>query len=196
MNKFSFLLMFFICFFLASSKVNAGDSLAVNATDFSLGLNISEIRNQPGAGLSISTPYFLNDKVAFRFSGMLYWIFSIPLSSASERPLHYTNLRFGAVYVAGTVAESIRLCLVGGGTYTLPGSNISDDKNIGGYLGFGVEYFTGKLTHSRLSFLFESIIILAPAIAEKLPGQPIYANGIDLSAGIKYYFSVEEFFVY
>lgn len=187
MNKLLFLL-FFLCVLQNSSQASVEDSLAVPASHLSLGLNISEIRNQPGIGLAITTPYFLDNSVAFRFSGNMFLLFNIPLSSASEQVLPYMNPRFGVVYVAGTLAESIRLCLVGGVTYVLPSSKISDDKGIGGYLGFGFEFFTSSFARSQISFLFESSIIAEPVIAEKLPGQPIYANGIDLSVGMRYYF--------
>ena len=187
MNKLLFLL-FLLCVLHGASLAFVEDSLTVPASHLSLGLTFSEIRNQPGVGLAITTPYFLNDKVALRFSGNLYFLFNIPLASASEQVLPYISPRFGAVYVAGTLAESMRLCLLGGVTYILPGTKISDDKGIGGYVGFGFEFFTGSLARSRISFLFESSIVVAPVIAEKLPGQPIYASGIDLSAGIRYYF--------
>jgi hypothetical protein len=188
MNKLQFFLLVFLYILLGASQVSANDSLATPTSHLSLGLNINEIQNQPGFGLSITTPYLLSDKVAFRFSGMRFWLFDIPLSSASEEALPYVNLRFGTVYVAGRIAESIRLYLVGGVVYVLPSNEISDDERIGGYLGFGFEFFTSSIARSRISLLLESSFILEPAIAEKLPGQPIYANGIDLSVGIRYYF--------
>ncbi len=187
MNKL-FILIFFIYILPGSSTASANDSLEVPASNFSLGLNLNEIRNQPGAGLTITTPYFFNGKIAFRFSGHLFYIFNIPLSSASEQALPYANLRFGAVYIAGTLAGSIRLCLVGGAAYTLPGRKISDDKGFGGYLGLGFEFFTGSIDRSRISFHLESSVDIIPLTAEKLPGQPIYASGIDLSVGARYYF--------
>ena len=98
------------------------------------------------------------------------------------------NLRLGSVYVTGSIAESIRLYLLGGVVYTVPSKEVSDDERIGGYLGFGFEFFAGSIAQSRVSFLLESSFIVGPATAEKLPGQPIYANGVELSVGIRYYF--------
>jgi len=188
MNKKPLFLLIPFLVVINISRASANDTLTARASHLSLGLHLNQIRNEPGLGLSMTTPYFFDDKLALRFAGTLSVLYGIPLSNTSEEPLPYVNLRLGAVYKTGALAKAIRLYVHSGVIYISPDNEISDDERIGGYLDFGFEFFMSSGAQTRVSFCLESGFLASPAVAEKLPGQPVYALGVDLSVGIRYYF--------
>ena len=147
---------------------------------FALGFQLNEYQNDFGIGLSATSPYFANNKVAIRLRGNLMWTEHLKDEKITWSP--YGNVTLGAVVVAGHFAGFIKAYAEGGFVGLFPSSEFSSESFVfGGYGLFGFEFYPGK----RSCYFIEAGGIGTAATADKMPTSPIYSNGFIISTGLR-----------
>lgn len=97
----------------------------------------------------------------------------------------YSNITLGVVANAGKVGEHIRLYVEGGVIFIFPSSEFSSETSeIGGYGLFGFEFFMAQ----KHAYYIELGGMGTGAVADKVPGKPIYSNGFTISVGYRFHF--------
>lgn len=173
----------FICVLIGIS-MNAGaqEESKINSN---LGLGFHLIQNQQdfGLGLNLTSPFFANNRFAFRMRGNFMWHQHLDSTNTTWTP--YSNLSLGIIGVGGEIGNFARLYGEGGIVGLLPSSDFSsEDAVFGGYGLFGFEFFMNNASN----YFIEIGGIGTGATADKIPGNPIYSNGLTISVGFRYTF--------
>jgi hypothetical protein len=151
-----------------------------------LGLGFHLIQNQAdyGLGVNVTSPFFARDILAFRLKGNLVWNQHLTNTNITTWT-PYSNLSLGLVAVGGEMGDFVRLYSEGGALALFPSPNFSSESLVlGGYGLFGFEFFMDPAS----SYFIEIGGAGTGAIADKVPGKPIYSNGLILSVGYRYTF--------
>lgn len=150
--------------------------------DFAFGYHLSNINDNFGLGLDITSPYFAADHIALRLRANYSWLEHIG-TNLSETWTGYTNVSLGIVSVGGTINDNIRLYGEGGIIGILPNSEFSsEDFELGGYGLFGFEFFMQK----HFSYYIELGGVGSGARADKIFTDPFYSNGFVTQVGFRY----------
>lgn len=155
----------------------------------SLGASMSGSRTGYGGGLSLTTPYRYNNRLAFRAGVERQFLRVVPKDSKEERRA-YTAFRVGAVAFAGMVADHVHLYAEGGLLVLQPDLDLAAEATGGVYGQLGVEFFPRMPNPAdQYSVFFDFGLRGAnEAKATKLEGKPNYANGFHIRAGARYYY--------
>ena len=172
MKKATLFLLLFLQFELQaqSDSVNTGHGF---------GFQLSQYQQDFGFGLQYASPLMfqgigLRAKANFMFNQHL--IDSVTTWSP------YSNLSLGIVGIGGMVGKSIRIYGEGGLLLILPSRNFSSQSSTwGGYGLFGFEFFNFR----SFNYFIEIGGVGTGAIADKVPGKPIYSNGLSISVGFR-----------
>ena len=150
---------------------------------FGFGTQIGQYQKDFGVGFNITSPYFANDKVAFRTRVNLMYNENIQNAITTWTP--YSNVSFGLIGVRGMVSDNIRLYGEGGVIGLLPSNKFSSKQFVlGGYGLFGFEFFMKQ----NSNYFIEIGGVGTNAKEDKIAFQPIYSNGLMLSTGFRFYF--------
>ena len=185
MKKITLFLTAIIC----STLVKANDSYILPANvnnGFSFGFHLNQFKDDFGLGLNLTSPTIAN-AFAVRLRGNFMYFehlqFDTPDSSGIQTWTPYSNIMLGMAGFSGVVANHFKLYGEGGLIAILPSAEFSDESNVlGGYGLFGFEFFSSLAT----SYFIEIGGIGTGASAEKIPGKPIYSNGLLMSVGFRY----------
>lgn len=150
---------------------------------FSLGIHLNLLPRDFGVGMNITSPYFVNSKIAARVSTNYQWFQTANISGSPKWAL-YNNVRAGFIGVTGFIGKSIRVYGEGGLVVIIPNTDASDKITSGGYGQLGFEFFLVQRTNS---FFIEIGGIGTGAMAEKLNGAPMYSNGLLTGIGFRLY---------
>ena len=151
---------------------------------FGLGFHLGQYQKDFGIGLNLTSPYFANDRIAIRLKGNMMWFEHLDNNSETTWT-PYSNLSLGIVGVAGEILNFIRLYGEGGIIVLLPSSDFSSESTqFGGYGVFGFEFFFD----SHNNYFIEIGGVGTGATADKIPGKPIYSNGLIIDVGYRYQF--------
>jgi len=162
-------------------QLQAQESINKN---FGIGGHVSQYQRDFGIGLTITSPYFANERMAVRLKGNLMW--NEHLNNASETTWSpYSNLCLGFVQSVGEINNFLRIYGEGGAILLLPSSEFSSTSaHFGGYGLFGFEFFSDK----HLNYFFEAGGVGTGAKADKVSGSPIYSNGFLMNVGVRVQF--------
>jgi hypothetical protein len=150
-----------------------------------IGFHLNQHQNDFGLGLNITSPYFIDDRLAVRLRGNMNWHQHIEVASNETTWSPYFNFSLGVIGVGGYIGEHIRLYGEGGVIALLPSDEFSDESShLGGYGLFGFEFFMGP----NRNYFIELGGMGVGATADKIPGQPIYSNGFLTNVGYRHQF--------
>lgn len=172
--------------FLGSSVVLAKDNATPKYSRFSLGYNLNSFHHDFGFGINMTTPYFLSNKVAVRFSVNLSYLEGIPIDKTEYDWMPYTIYKLGLIGSSSMVNDLIRLYGEGGVIYIIPNSSFSEKNVFGGFGNFGFEFFMSD--GFPICYFIELGSVGSGARAEKILNKPIYINGFATSVGLRYHF--------
>lgn len=148
------------------------------------GMQLGQYQDDFGIGLHLTSPYFLHNNIALRVRGNIMWN-EHPGSDNKITWSSYSNLSFGLIGVAGRIKDFARLYSEGGIIFLYPSSNFSTaNYEIGGYGLFGFEFFFDP----KMNYFIEIGGVGTGAIKDKIPGEPIYSNGLMVNVGFRYAF--------
>ncbi len=154
----------------------------VRGNGFSFGMQLSEYQNDFGTGLNITSPFFANRRIAIRVRGNLMYHQHVSGITTTWSP--YGNSTVGVVTSSGLVLNVMRVYGEGGTLALFPsGEFSSSDFEMGGYGFFGFEFL---VTDQYGSFIEIGGVGIG-ANADLVPGNPIYSNGLVISAGFRIY---------
>jgi len=145
-----------------------------------IGFQINQYQKDFGLGLNLTSPYFANNKIAFRLRGNL--MFNEYVKNAETIWEPYSNLCFGMVGSNKIINNFLRLYGEGGLITLFPTNNISSDNYVlGGYGLFGFEFYFENNTN----YFIEIGGVGTGAIADKQVNKPIYSNGLLINCGFR-----------
>ncbi len=145
-----------------------------------LGFQLNQYQKDFGFGLNLNSPYFAHDRIALRMRGNLMYYEHLQDGEITWTP--YQNVSLGLVGVGGYVADYLKLYGEGGLLALLPSSKFSTESfALGGYGLFGFEFYMQK----SFNYFIEIGSAGTGARADKLPGKPIYSNGLTVSTGFR-----------
>ncbi|MEA3317871.1 MAG: hypothetical protein U9R54_07930 [Bacteroidota bacterium] len=184
--KMKYLLLVVMLFAFFSAKTQNNENFENRSSYFSYGFSIKQYQNDFGLGLNVTTPYFWNNRMAVRLKTSYLWYEHIPLNDTEYVWSGYQNIQFGLIGIGGMIGTSIRLYGEGGIVGIFPNSAFSDkDFVFGGYGLFGFEFYTYEKDIRTPSYYIE-IGSIGSASADKLQANPVYSNGLTISAGIRF----------
>ena len=172
--------------FTGSSVVFAEDSVGSKYSHLSLGFNLNNFHHDFGFGVNLTTPYFLNNRVAVRFSANSSYFEGIPINKTEYDWMPYTIYKLGIIGTSAMINDLIRLYGEGGVIFIIPNSCFSEKNGLGGYGHFGFEFSVDSC--SPVCYFIELGSVGTSARAEKILNKPIYANGFATSVGLRYHF--------
>ena len=141
-------------------------------------MQLGQYQNDFGIGLHLTSPYFVHNNIALRVRGNLMWN-EHPGSDNNITWTSYSNLSFGVIGVAGRIKDFARLYSEGGIIFLYPSDEFSTAiYEIGGYGLFGFEFFFDP----HMNYFIEIGGVGTGAIKDKIPGEPIYSNGLLVNA--------------
>lgn len=175
--------VFAIVFAASFGTAVYGQSPSINS-GFGLGMQLVEYQNDFGLGLNLTSPLLLNDHLGFRLKGNM--MFNQAVIDGKSDWVPYSNISLGMIGIGGLVSEQIRLYGEGGVIAIFPSGDISTaDQEFGGYGLFGFEFFF----YEGGNYFIEIGGVGTGAQADRLETEPIYSNGLSLSAGFRFFFN-------
>lgn len=145
-----------------------------------LGFQLNQYQEDFGMGLNMTSPYFIHEKVALRLRANLMYHEHTKEAETTWTP--YSNVSLGLIGGSGFVADFIRLYGEGGLLTLLPSEEFSSgDPVFGGYGLFGFEFYMAP----KANYFIELGGVGTGAVADKLANNPIYSNGLTISAGFR-----------
>lgn len=148
---------------------------------FGIGGQVGQHQKDFGIGLNITSPYFVNQKMAFRLKGNLIW--NEHLNGNSEITWSsYSNVSLGFVQSVAEISNFVRLYGEGGAILLFPSDEFSSKPvQFGAYGLFGFEFFIDE----HVNYFFEAGGVGTGAKADKVVGKPIYSNGFLINVGVR-----------
>ncbi len=169
------LLITLFCNFCAHSQessVNQG---------MSFGFQLAQYQQDFGVGLNLSSPLFFHNSCGIRLRANSMNLQHI--QNAKTVWTSYTNVSLGFIGVGGIVNDKIRLYGEGGYILILPTADFSEETTVsGGYGLFGFEFFMQPF----INYFIEIGGVGTGAIADRVPGKPIYSNGMTIGTGFRF----------
>ncbi|WP_439132332.1 hypothetical protein [Polaribacter sp.] len=153
-------------------------------SNWGLGFHLKQNQRDFGLGVNFTSPFFAQKQVALRVRANL--LFNEHLKNVNTTTwTPYSSMSLGVLGVAGNIGEFIRLYGEGGVTMLLPSNKFSSESTVfGGYGLFGFEFFMDKSSN----YFIEIGGVGTGATADKVVGNPIYANGLLIHVGFRYVF--------
>jgi hypothetical protein len=151
----------------------------------SIGLSVGHYSFDPGIMANVTTPFFLNNKFALRIAGGIRW--SEYYLAETNKSAYYSSMQAGVLYHI-TLEDRVRVYSELGFNIVFPNAVFSDKKKVTGVHGvLGLDFFTYSRGNFGLVYFVELGYSVNPAIAEKLEGQPTYANGLMAVTGFRFH---------
>ncbi len=151
-------------------------------TGVGFGIQLTQIQDDFGIGLNVTSPFFLYDRMAVRLRANL--MFNEHLAAGVSTLSPYSNISLGLIGVGGKIGDYIRLYGEGGGILILPSDAFSsEDYELGGYGVIGFEFFMSKFNN----YFIEIGHVGTGAKENKVVTNPLYSNGMVINAGVRFY---------
>lgn len=168
--------------FLFSTGCVFAQQMSADQQKFAIGAGIQRQQNDFGVGINLTSPYFASGAIAVRAQAAINWLDADVDEGDSWQP--YMSNRLGVVARKAVIADKVNVYGEAGALLLLPHESFSDTElRSGGYGLFGFELC---LSPSLVQYL-EVGGMGTGAKAEKLPGSPIYANGLHIGVGMRYH---------
>jgi hypothetical protein len=177
----------FIIIFIFNHTGFTQEKLPDRANKFSYGFHLLNYQQDFGIGLQLTSPYIARGWLAFR--GRANYQFNQHLNDVNETTWSgFGSYQLGVVGVAGMAGGFARFYAEGGVILLTPPVSISsNDIEFGGYGVFGFEFFMSTSPNVPVSYFIELGGMGVGAVADKVPGKPIYSNGFTISVGFRGY---------
>ena len=167
-------------------KAQLTSTETIKSNNFAIGYNLNEFAHDFGVGVNLTSPYFVKNKLAIKVSEN-YQVLSYHDYSGTIMLAGYNNIKAGIVTKAPSLNKIMRVYSEGGMVLILCPKAFSDKTlRFGGYGILGFEFFKNT-EKDNFSYFIELGAMGAAAVANKLPGAPIYANGFMTSVGFRVY---------
>lgn len=167
-----------LSFFAFANQASAQEQYP--GSGIGLGIQLNQYQNDFGLGVTFTSPFIANEKLAFRFRGNIMFHEQPEEDETTWTP--YTNASAGLIGVSGWVGESIRLYSEGGIIGLFPSEEFSSDNFIfGGYGLFGFEFFM----NNGNNYFVEIGGVGSGANADLVENSPIFSNGLTISTGFR-----------
>jgi len=151
--------------------------------EFGLGFQLNQYQKDFGLGINLTSPYFAHNRIAVRIRGNYMFYEHVKGNETTWTP--YSNVSLGLIGVGGKAGDFIRLYGEGGIIFLFPADKFSkEDFVFGGYGLFGFEFYISK----KVNYFIEIGGIGSGAKADLIMNQPIYSNGLLISAGVRMQF--------
>jgi hypothetical protein len=178
---------FLFSFFVSVAALSAGAQSESSGFDapmgFSAQFSIADSAGDLDFGGGLQSP-LLFGALAFRLDCYAAWRDGVA-GAAGEAWTPYLIGRLGVLGFGGSVAEGIRLYGTGGLLLALPDPSFSTAAFVlGGFGAFGIELFANR----SLCYFVELGANGIGALAELMPGSPLYLNGFEARVGLRLYF--------
>lgn len=149
-----------------------------------IGFQLGQYQEDFGLGFNLTSPYFIDDRLALRLRFNNMWNEHLDKSNNTTWT-PYLNVSFGIVSIAGEINDFMRLYSEGGILVLFPPDKISSENfEIGGYGLFGFEFYMSPYTN----YFIEMGGAGTGAKADKIIGKPIYSNGFIINTGFRVQF--------
>jgi hypothetical protein len=147
------------------------------------GFQINQFQDDFGLGIHVISPEFKNLSISLKAN--TNWLQGISPKTENQNWYHYYNGQI-AIRYRSPISEKVGIYAEGGLFVAVPNPDFSDqDFSPGGFGLFGFEFFIG--TGKRVpSYFIELGGIGSGSTAEKLPSNPIYANGFLIATGFRF----------
>lgn len=151
-----------------------------------IGLSVGHYSFDPGLMANVTTPYFFNNKFALRVAGGLRW--SEYYLAETHESAYYSSMQAGVLYFI-TQEDRVRVYSEVGFNIVFPNAVFSDKEKVTGMQGLlGLDFFTFSREEFGMVYFVEVGYSINTAKAEKLEGQPSYANGLMAVTGFRLHF--------
>jgi len=150
---------------------------------FGVGFQLNQYQKDFGMGINLTSPYFVYNRIAVRIRGNFMFYEHVKNNETTWTP--YSNVSLGLIGVGGKAGDFIRLYGEGGIIFLFPSDKFSEEDFVfGGYGLFGFEFYMAK----KVNYFIEIGGIGSGAKADVIMNQPIYSNGLLISAGVRMQF--------
>jgi hypothetical protein len=169
----------------SATLVIAQDSVSLPLNKFSFGVSGGLYDGDQGLMMSVTTPYFIDNRVATRISGGMLWseIYYAEKGSFAR----YGGVLTGLVLLI-TDQKWIRVYAEPGIATVFPHHTFSDKSAVPMFYGLaGLDFYFRRLKSFKLIYFIEFGCIANTSQAEKLEGQPDYCNGTMGITGFRFH---------
>lgn len=165
----------------AETKEDENEGRISNKT--SIGFQLSENQGDFGTGLTITSPFFLKNKLAVRLSGNVMFFSRANNPETAWDP--YGHLALGLVSASPEIKGFLRLYSEFGFIGVIPNQSLTDDRfKLGGYGLFGFEFYMSPNSNYFIELGGQGV----GTEAEKLDDNPIFSNGFMINVGFRAHF--------
>jgi hypothetical protein len=189
--SFIVLFIFLLTPFLSFGETNASYS---KMNHFGIGIkadaNFSQLPNDFKFGICVNSPYLLDNWAALRLELDYGLIRGVPTNTiySNETGANYTLFKAGIVLVASQKANILRPYIETGLIGVIPSSAFTDEKFAWGSYGlFGMDLMLSPGDLFAFFFEFGAAGLIFGGDTSKFVGKPVYANGIIITLGLRYY---------
>ncbi|MCB0809546.1 MAG: hypothetical protein KDB96_09735 [Flavobacteriales bacterium] len=154
-----------------------------------IGFQLGQYQRDFAVGAQLSSPYFGGRfHMAVRAQFNVAWLDHLDPASLETTWTAYRNGRLGVVFGTPVQGGFFRYYGEAGILVVFPDEAFStSDNELGGYGLFGFEFLFNEGGLSGRAFFFELGGVGTGANADKVPGNPIYSNGLILNAGVRFH---------
>lgn len=164
------------CMLLLTFKLDA----QTNSNKFEIGFNLNQFQRDYGLGVHVISPYFWNSSSAVKAAANFQWLEHFDGTETVWTT--YQSFQVGFRSRSTIISDKIYIYGEGGFMVLLPNSEFSTESiNFGGYGLFGFEFKPA----SKFAYFIELGGMGSGAVADKVPGKPIYSNGFITTVGFR-----------
>lgn len=151
-----------------------------NSNKFEIGFNLNQFQSDYGLGVHLISPYFWNSSSAVKAAANFQWLEHFDGTETVWTT--YQSFQVGFRSRSTIISDKIYIYGEGGFMVLLPNDEFSTESiNFGGYGLFGFEFKPA----SKFAYFIELGGMGSGAVADKVPGKPIYSNGFITTVGFR-----------
>jgi len=152
----------------------------------SFSIAASKFGNDDGLGVEFGTPSLFAKRLSVRMKANTVWLEAY--KAATTQCARYQTVGASLVYNVATIERSTFYAELGS-QVIFPNAKFSNESRVPAwYILTGIDLFFKLTSHVKFSYFFAGGIISSDAHAEKLEGNPHYADGFLFSNGLRVYF--------
>ena len=152
----------------------------------SFAITASRFGNDDGLGVEFGTPSLFANRLSLRMKANTVWLGSY--KAATNQWARYQSVGASLVYNVAMIERSMFYTELGT-QVIFPDVKFSNESHVPAwYFLTGLDLFFKINSHVKFTYFFAGGVITSDAHAEKLEGNPHYANGFLFSNGLRVYF--------
>ena len=167
-------------FFVTISFFSLNVSAQENDNPLTIGLKALQIQDDFGLGVDLTSPYFLDKKMAVKLGYQMQWLEHLHGNEITWTS--YSTWQLGLKGRRSVLENKLYVTAEIGGLIILPDDKFSsDDSEFGGYGLLGIDW----VTTNDLTLFLEFGAGGAVARADRLEANPVYSNGFISQLGFR-----------